>query len=179
MVIVKKYQIFNVYFFESNNQKVLFRIGILPSCAMSFAEPFYLQIDPFIRHEIRYLSDEGGLDGLQNTWPLNLGGLDAMRTDYDVEISSTLFDDRLSKESNSGWSPVFTTIGIADDRVTARGFGPEPRSSFATNASISWMNDRFAAKLSLNGFYGMEKDWRGRKDRRFCLGWFLHCCPLG
>ena len=65
--------------------------------------------------------------------------------------------------------PYFTTIGLADDRVTARGFGPEPRSSFATNATVSWMNDLFAAKLSLNAFYGMEKDWKGRVDEGFAL----------
>ena len=158
-----------MYFFELIIKKCLLGLVFCSAFLLSFAEPFLAPNDPFIRHEIRYLSDEGGLDGLQNTWPLNLGGLDAMRTNSDVEISSTLFDDRLSKESNSGWSPVFTTIGVADDRVTARGFGPEPRSSFATIATVSWMNDRFAAKLSLNGFYGMEKDWKGRVDEGFAL----------
>ena len=158
-----------MYFFELIIKKCLLGLVFCSALLLIFAEPFLAPNDPFIRHEIRYLSDEGGLDGLQNTWPLNLGGLDAMRTNSDVEISSTLFDVRLSKESNSGWSPVFTTIGVADDRVTARGFGPEPRSSFATNASISWMNDRFAAKLSFNGFYGMEKDWKGRVDEGFAL----------
>ena len=158
-----------MYFFELIIKKCLLGLVFCSALLLIFAEPFLAPNDPFIRHEIRYLSDEGGLDGLQNTWPLNLGGLDAIRADSDVEISSTLFDDRLSKESNSGWSPVFTTIGVADDRVTARGFGPEPRSSFATNASISWMNDRFAAKLSLNAFYGMEKDWKGRVDEGFAL----------
>ena len=168
-----------MYFFELIIKKCSFGLLFCSAFLLSFAEPFLAPNDPFIRHEIRYLSDEGGLYGLQNTWPLNLGGLDAVRTDSDVEISSTLFDDRLSKESNPGWSPVFTTIGIADDRVTARGFGPEPRSSFATNASISWMNDRFAAKLSLNAFYGMEKDWRGRADEGFSLDGSYVAARLG
>ena len=26
------------------------------------------------------------------------------------------------------------------------------------------MNNRFAGKLSLNTFYGMQKDWKGRKE---------------
>ena len=99
------------------------------------SEPFLAPSDPFIRHEIRYLGDEGGLDSLQNTWPLNLGSITAMQTDAEVDLPSTLLDDRLSIESSSGWSPISTTIGLADDRVTARGFGPEPRSSFATNTS--------------------------------------------
>ena len=158
-----------MYFFELIIKKCLLGLVFCSAFLLSFAEPFLAPSDPFIRHEIRYLSDEGQLGALHNTWPYNLGGIDAMRAGTDVEISSTLIDDRLSKESNSGWSPVFTTIGVADDRVSARGFGPEPRSSFATNTSISWMNDRFAAKLSLNAFYGMEKDWKGRVDEGFAL----------
>jgi hypothetical protein len=90
-----------------------------------------------------------------------------------------LLNDRISVESQSGWSPVSTTLGLSDDRVTARGFGPEPRSSFATNASISWMNDRFAGKLSLNAFYGMETDWKGRKEEGFALDGSYIAARLG
>ena len=143
------------------------------------SEPFLAPNDSFIRHEIRYLGDEGGLDSLQNTWPLNLGSITAMQTDAEVNLPSTLLDDRLSIESSSGWSPISTTIGLADDRVTARGFGPEPRSSFATNTSVSWMNDRFAGKLSLNAFYGMQKDWKGRKEEGFALDGSYIAARLG
>ena len=137
------------------------------------AEPFVAPDDPFIRHEIRLLGDEGGLDSLHNTWPLDLGGLSAMRSDTGIFFQTRLLDNRLSQEANSGWSPIFTTIGFADDRVTARGFGPEPRSSFATNASVSWMNDRFAAKLSLNALYGIpflmqDSDREARAWRSRC-----------
>ena len=164
---------------ESIVRKVLSLILVsLPSIAC-LAEPFLAPDDPFIRHEIRYIADEGGLDALQNTWPYNLGGIDAMRVGRDVEIFSNLLNDRLSRESNSGWSPIFTTIGLADDRVIARGFGPEPRSSFTTNASVSWMNDLFAAKLSLNAFYGMEKDWKGRVDEGFALDGSYFAARLG
>jgi hypothetical protein len=138
-------------------------------CASVWAEPYLSPNDPFIRHEIRLLGDEGGLNGLQNTWPLDLGGLSSMRNDAFGKLPHSLLDDKISTESRSGWSPIFTTIGLADDRVTARGFGPEPRSSFATNASVSWMNDRFVAKLSLNAFYVMEKDWKGREDEGIAL----------
>ena len=134
-----------------------------------FAEPFLAPNDPFLRHEIRLLGDRGGISSFYNTWPLDLGGLDAVRSDAEFSIPSRLLDSRLSYESSSGWSPILTSIGISDDRVTARGFGPEPRSSFATNASVSWMNDRFAAKLSLNAFYGMKKDWKGRNDEGLAL----------
>jgi len=166
-----------MYFFELIIKKCLLGLVFCSAFLLSFAEPFLAPNDPFIRHEIRYLDDESGLDGVQNTWPLNLGGIDAMR--IDVDVSSRLLDNRLSTESDSGWSPIFTNIGFADDRVTARGFGPEPRSSFATNASVSWMNDLFAAKLSLNALYGMEKDWKGRKDEGFALDGSYIAARLG
>ena len=144
-----------------------------------FSEPFLAPNDPFIRHEIRMLGDEGSLKSIQNTWPIDLGGLSAMQTESDFKLPSSLLDNRISLESNSGWSPISTTVGFADDRVTARGFGPEPRSSFATNASISWMNDRFAGKLSMNYFYGMPRDWKGRKDEGFALDGSYIAARLG
>jgi hypothetical protein len=154
--------LFRLNFKESIVVLLFFKLSIF-----SFAEPFLAPNDPFIRHEIRLLGDEGGFNGLQNTWPLDLGGISSGLQESDY--TSEFLDNRISIESNTGFSPIFTTIGISDDRVTARGFGPEPRSSFATNASVSWMNDRFAAKLSLNAFYGMEKDWKGRVDEGFAL----------
>ncbi len=143
----------------------------------SFGEPFLAPNDPFIRHEIRLLGDEGGFDGLQNSWPLDLGRTSAGL--QQAQYNSDLLDTRLSDESNSGFSPIYTTIGFADDRVTARGFEPEPRSSFATNASVSWMNDRFAGKISLNVFYGMETDWKGRKDEGLALDGSYIAARLG
>lgn len=148
-------------------------------CTSVWAEPFLSPNDPFIRHEIRLLGDEGGLNGLQNTWPLDLGGISSMRHDAAGKLPHSLLHDKILLESRSGWSPIFTTIGLADDRVIARGFGPEPRSSFATNASVSWMNDRFAAKLSLNAFYGMEKDWKGRQDEGVSLDGSYIAARLG
>ena len=93
---------------------------------IAFAEPYLSPNNPFIRHEIRLLADEGELTGLQNTWPLDLGGLSSMRNDAGTKLPHSLLDDKIFTESRSGWSPIFTTIGLADDRVTARGFGPNP-----------------------------------------------------
>ena len=153
-------------------------VGSLSALSI-FAEPYLSPNDPFIRHEIRLLGDKGELTGLQNTWPLDLGGLYGMRSEQPANLPHHLLDDRISEESESGWSPLRTTLGLSDDRVTARGFGPEPRSSFTTNASVSWMNDRFAAKLSLNAFYGMETDWKGRKDEGFALDGSYIAARLG
>ena len=138
-------------------RKCILGILFLKLIIFSFGEPFLTPNDPFIRHEIRMLGDERGFEGLQNSWPLDLGRLSSGL--QESAYNSDLLDNRLSEEANSGFSPIYTTLGIADDRKTARGFGPEPRSGFATNATVSWMNDRFAAKLSINAFYGMEKDW--------------------
>ena len=69
-----------MYFFEIIIKKCLLVAVFCSALLCSFSEPFLAPNDPFIRHEIRYLGDEGGLDGVQNTWPLDLGGIDAMRT---------------------------------------------------------------------------------------------------
>ena len=49
---------------------------------VSFSEPFLPPNDPFIRHEIRMLADEGGLDSIQNTWPIDFGGLVTMQSGF-------------------------------------------------------------------------------------------------
>ncbi|OUU13037.1 MAG: hypothetical protein CBC00_00745, partial [Verrucomicrobia bacterium TMED40] len=132
-------------------------------------EPFLAPDDPFIRHEIRMLGDEGDILSLQNNWPLNLGALSEYTSGDKPNWRHSLLEDKIEVENNSGWSSIFSTIGFSDNRVTSRGFSPEPRSNFASNISTSWMNDRFAGKLSLNSFYGMETDWKGRKDESFAL----------
>ena len=135
--------------------KTLLFYYVLISKAL-LGEPFLAPDDPFIRHEIRMLSDEGYLPIIQNNWPLNLGSLSHFLTDKNPVWRHSLLEDKIEVENNSGWSSIFSTIGFSDNRVTSRGFSPEPRSNFASNISTSWMNDRFAGKLSLNSFYGME-----------------------
>ena len=55
--------------------RLLDKIFIYFSLATFVAgEPYLAPNDPFIRHETRLLADEGKLSGLQNTWPLDLGG---------------------------------------------------------------------------------------------------------
>jgi hypothetical protein len=41
------------------------------------------------------------------------------------------------------------------------------------------MNDRFAGKLSFNAFYGMEADWKGRKDEGFAFDGSYIAARLG
>ena len=78
-------------------------------CLLVFlgAEPFLAPNDPFLRHEIRLLGDEGGLNSLQNTWPLDLGGLHAMRSESRTLPIHLLSDQRLSQRSPSlGGLPI-------------------------------------------------------------------------
>ena len=148
-------------------------------CKVLWGEPFLFPDDPFIRHEIRMLSDEGYLPIIQNNWPLNLGSLSHFLGDKNPLWSHSLLEDKIEAENNSGWSQIRSTFGFSDNRVTSRGFGPEPRSNFASNVSVSWMNDRFAAKLSMNAFYGMEMDWKGRMDEGFALDGSYFSTRLG
>jgi len=141
----------------------------LSSLLSSFAEPFLFPNNSFLRHEVQLLSDRMEYAFPKNTWPLDLGRLhDGFSEDFG-DLPHNLLEDRISKESNSGWSPFSATISIRDDRVTARGFSSKLHASFTSNVSTSWMNDRFAAKLSLNSLYGMEQDWKGREDEGLAL----------
>jgi hypothetical protein len=126
------------------------------------AEPFLSPSDPFLRHEIRLLQDEGSLDSTINSWPLNLGGLRSKKTQHSWDHD--LLGKTIREENRLGLNSIQSSIGIADNRVTSRSFGNEPRGSFTTGIETSWMNDRFAAKLSLLALYGVENDWKGRKD---------------
>ena len=126
------------------------------------AEPFLAPHNPFLRHEIRLLQDEGILNSTINSWPLNLGGLKSEKNDQ--QWGHDLLGDKMQRENRSGWNSIQSSIGISDDRITSRSFGNQPRGSFTTGVETSWMNDRFAAKLSLLALYGVENDWKGRKD---------------
>ena len=160
--------------------RLLDKIFIYFSLATFVAsEPYLAPNDPFIRHETRLLSDEGKLSGLQNTWPLDLGGIAGMNSGSSYQLPHNLLGNKISEESDSGWSNFSTFLGFADDRSTARGFSPKPRSIFVTNGSISWMNDWFAGKLSLNAFYGMQKDWKGREDDGLALDGSYIAARLG
>ena len=141
-----------------------------------FAEPFLAPHDSFLRHEIRLLQDQGFLDSTLNSWPLNLGGLS-----YEMDKNSNydLFDRTIKRESQSGWSPINYTVGFSDDRVTSRSFGSEPRSRFTTGVERSWMNDFFAAKLSVHALYGVEDDWKGRKEDGLALDGSYIAARLG
>ena len=144
----------------------LFAVGtcfaLYPVVHYLFAEPFLSPHDPFLRHEIRLLQDGRSLDSTINTWPINLGGLNSEKNEQGW--GHDLLGDKIQRENRSGWNSIQSSIGISDDRVTSRSFGNQPRGSFTTGVETSWMNDRFAAKLSLLALYGVENDWKGRKD---------------
>ena len=141
------------------------------------AEPFLSPFDPFLRHEIRLLQDEGSLDSTINSWPLNLGGLRSKKTQHSWDHD--LLGKTIREENRLGLNSIQSSIGIADNRVTSRSFGNEPRGSFTTGIETSWMNDRFAAKLSLLALYGLENDWKGRKDEGLALDGSYIAARLG
>jgi len=127
-------------------------------------EPFLAPDDPFLRHEIRLLQDYGSLSATTGTWPLSLGGISQRLDDDQVEWGHDLVETSIERENRQGFSPVGTRIGFADNRVTVRSFGGEPRAAFHPGIVTSWMNDRFAARLSLSTLHGVENDWKGRQD---------------
>jgi len=127
-------------------------------------EPFVAPDDPFLRHEIRLLQDYGGLSATTGTWPLSLGGISQRLEDDETEWGHDLVGHSISRESREGFSPFRAKLGLADNRVTVRSFGNEPRAAYQPAFVTSWMNDRFAARISISTLYGVENDWKGRKD---------------
>ena len=127
-------------------------------------EPFLSPDDPFLRHEIRLLQDSGNLSATTGTWPLSLGGISQRLEDDETEWGHGLLDYSIARESREGFSPFRAKLGLADNRATIRSFGSEPRAALQPGFVTSWMNDRFAARISISTLYGVENDWKGRKD---------------
>ena len=139
-----------------------------------FQNHFYPPHDPFIRHELRLLQDHGNLNSTINSWPINLGGL--RKNEVKNSWTHDLLGEILRKESKSGISPIKSKIGFADNGIIARSFFDKPFGGFTSGIETSWMNDRFAAKLSLQALYEVEKDWKGRKKGRVSIRWFVYRC---
>ena len=142
-----------------------------------FSEPFLSPHDPFIRHELRLLQDHGTLSSTINSWPINLGGL--RKNEVKNSWTHDLLGEILRKESKSGISPIKSKIGFADNGVIARSFSDKPRGGFNSGIETSWMNDLFAAKLSLQALYEVENDWKGRKKEGLALDGSYVAARLG
>lgn len=143
------------------------------------AEPFLAPDDPFLRHEIRLLKDEGYLSATIGTWPLPLGGISQKLEDRKAEWGHDLLGVTLDRESREGLSPLRAIIGLSDNRVNIRSFGSEPRANFHSSIVTSWMNDRFAARISLASLNGVESDWKGRKDEGLAVDGSYLAARLG
>ena len=163
--------------FFLNSFRVVLNFLLLVTGVHLLAEPFLAPHDNFLRHEIRLLQDNGSLNSTLNSWPINLGGLSLENKTGDWDHS--LLENIINRESELGLSPLITKIGIADDRVIARSFGNEPRGGFTTGLESSWMNNRFAARLSLSSLYGVEQDWKGRKTDGLVLDGSYFATRLG
>ena len=152
------------------HKDILFSILSVPLLLLGVglhAEPFLAPDNPFLRHEIRLLQDAGYLSTTTGTWPLSLGGMS--QDGREVEWGHDLLGSTLERESRDGFSPLRARLGLSDNRVTVRSFGSEPRANFHSSLGASWMNDRFAARLSLSSLNGVESDWKGRKDEGLAL----------
>ncbi len=141
--------------------KYLIGFVVISSFLHLAEEPFLSSDEPFLRHEIRLLKDQGNLEGTINSWPFYLGGL--IISDDQLDRGYDLLADTITRESRSGFSPLPSSIGFSDNRTISRSFGNEPRGGFTIGLETSWMNDRFAAKLALLALHKVENDWKNIK----------------
>ena len=123
------------------------------------------------------MQDHGNLSSTINSWPINLGGL--RKNEVKNSWTHDLLGEILRKESKSGISPIKSKIGFADNGIIARSFFDKPHGGFTSGIETSWMNDLFAAKLSLQALYEVEKDWKGRKKEGLALDGSYVAARLG
>ncbi len=142
----------------------------LPSTALS--GPFAESGDPFLRHDLQLLRDTGKIDYSISTWPLSLGGLHANLHSLQLDDSTsrstaaTLARTRafLEKHKQMGWSPIQTGVGMRSDAPLLRFFLNTPRERREVAISVSWLGNRFAGGLNVQGGFNRASDWRGRTD---------------
>ena len=138
----------------------LLKTIILLSLNGLFAEPFLSPHDLSLRHEIRLLQDRGLINSTINTWPLNLGELDKV---YKNNLKHNLLVDKIRKEQQLGFGNIISYISISENNDISRPFGNRSRARYSTGLGATWMNDRYALKLSLQALDGVGEDYRGLK----------------
>ena len=84
--------------------KILTLFVVLFKCSQLFAEPFFSPHYPFFRHELRLLQDYGSINSNINKWPLNLGGLNAVKGKNNW--NKYLMGQKLKSESRFGWEEI-------------------------------------------------------------------------
>ena len=146
---------------EIPSNLIQFLLVLIFSFSVS-GEPFLSPQKPFLRHEIRLLQDERIISSCLNTWPYDLGNF--YGRNFETSWKHDLLGDTLGKENQLGLNSLKSSVGISDNKTTSRSFINKPRGRFNSQIETSWMSDRFAAKLSLLALYGVENDWKGRKD---------------
>lgn len=142
----------------------------LPGATMG--GPFAESGDPFLRHDLQLLRDTGNIDYSISTWPLSMGGLHAALHDARIGDSSSHGTqaalDRtkalLEKQKQAGWSPVTAQVAFRSDAPLLRSFLNTPREKRETSVSASWLGNRFAGGLTVQGGFNRVSDWRGRTD---------------
>ena len=63
-----------------------------------------------------------------------------------------------------GWSPTRTRVAIRSDAPLLRSFLNTPRERREAAISASWLGNRFAGGLTVQGGFNRASDWRGRTD---------------
>ena len=130
-------------------------------------EPFLGPSDPFVRHELRWLSDSRRLNVPLNTWPISLGGVDAKLSSEGEDSPTESFLRRLHEERETGWARPNGIVTIRSERGLTRTFLDDPRGGHSAGVEQKWMGDRFAGKLRVTTLGDASPDWRGRTDEGF------------
>ena len=137
--------------------RTLLAISLLCTTSAAFADPWLAPGDLGLRHDIELLADEGIIRSPVTTWPMSWP--DIARDVLAVSTGPTqnpLIDGALQRvaraaraASTPGPAGLEVRIAGVAEPTELRTFSDTPRDSGEASAAMSWLGERFAARLEV------------------------------
>jgi hypothetical protein len=132
-------------------------VALVPLAAPALADPWLAPGDLALRHDIQLLADEGVIRSPTTTWPLSWPDLarDVLAA-TDAPTRNPLVDDALDRvrraaraAATTGSSGLELRLAAAGEPTELRTFSDTPRDEGEVGAAMSWLGERFAARLEV------------------------------
>lgn len=145
------------------------------------ADPWAGPGDLALRNDLRLLADAGVIKSPINTWPIPWAtisaDLDASADDeaHDPEIASARarIQARIERVRGLRGPQPNARVGARSDNFWLRTFEDTPRDEAEARAGVSWLGDRFAARLQVNYAHDpLPDDEEWRADGSYLAGVF-------
>lgn len=156
--------------------KSIIFFSLIFNCFSIKAEPWIDTSNIFLRADIQLLADKGHINSPLTTFPVmwaevsrSLKGVNQNLLDEESKLAYWHITQQMQRASR-GHVKTELNIAMNDKRYTS--FGDEYRDSSFIKASISFMGENWAAKVSATGVDDPEDDDEARIDESY-LAFFL------